>query len=130
MGVNVDELTAGPELDALVAERVMGLDPCKCDRKSPASWGYKTCSTCDRPRAQSYSTDIAAAWQVVEKLSERFMLSLDELHPKAKDGSERHGRWTARFMDTDPSRGGSWLSGECSTAPLAICRAALRAVGA
>lgn len=61
-----ETLTAGRELDALVAEKVFGTVP---------TWN--TVRTMDGPRKRlsgtvpSYSTDIAAAWQVAEDLKRR-----------------------------------------------------------
>lgn len=152
------DIPAGRELDALVAEKVMGLVPGKdfgewpehqwrrnakgeidyveqgerhggpvCDR---CEFGY--CQHCPGEREEAkahpceiepddYSTDIAAAWQVVERLltmdPERIQFSIESRYPE----------WTVN----------TWCRAEdnnvcvvAETAPLAICRAALRAVGA
>lgn len=113
----------GRELDALVAEKVMGLrvewgqdTPCPdCDEVGRYCGGRAWCSPCRAwyySAYKDYSTDIAAAWEVVERLVA---------------GGERHfvvekaGAWLVRFRE------GDWLPGE--TAPHAICLAALRAVG-
>jgi len=83
-------------LDALVATEVMGLDiPLLAD--SPV------------PPARRYSTDIAAAWEVVEELD----LSM---YPLACTVG-----WRFEF---DRNEGA-----EAETAPLAICLAALKAKG-
>ncbi len=85
-------LEAGRDLDALVAEKVMG----------------ETCLF----TAPAYSTDIAAAWQVVDKLHAlSFYLEV---------GS---AGWMARFANI------SATEASAATAPLAICLAALKAVG-
>jgi hypothetical protein len=79
----------------------------------------------------SYSTDIAAAWLVVEKLcGMAFLFSIRD--SKTYRGLE----WMVCFTIVDHEkkyRGVSLLEerkhwGEAGTAPLAICRAALKAV--
>jgi hypothetical protein len=102
---------AGRELDALVAEKVMGLQPLR--REVPPDPG----AFLDLPH---YSTDIAAAWEVVEKLTGRrdkdigFALTVNPgtigTSFSALDGTEH---WHVN----------------ASTAPLAICLAALKVVG-
>ena len=97
----------GRELDALIAEKVMGqntrgLSGC-------GSWGCG-CSSDPYPHLPKYSEDIAAAWRVVEKLDGTYEPVI-----------ERHGPgWTAWFDSNQ-----AWAD----TAPLAICLAALKAVG-
>lgn len=104
-------MNPGRELDVLVAEKAMGLEV-KSEGRYEVGPVYKT-----EPNAKGftgeesiphYSTDITAAWQVVEKMG----IYLDG-----------HGtKWVA------------WSQGhkgiEASTAPHAICLAALKAVGA
>lgn len=117
----IDAMPAGPELDQLVAELVMG-----------ATWNESFCRVCGwklvaegeagcwasncsmRPppvnRADApepYSVDIAAAWEVIEKLA---------IHLKGESGN-----WTCCMMNGNHKA-------KASTAPLAICRAALKAV--
>jgi len=106
------------ERDALVAERVMGLS------KSDARQAGLNCPTCGydgqwssganwRTLVPQYSTDIATAWQVVEKLKEKyeFQLLLD------------HGQWSFSVFRGDK------FTVYGSTVPEVICLAALRAVG-
>ena len=126
-------LEAGRELDALVAEKVMGW---KWDKGNSLQHlllgpdgaigavifhdGIADDDGIVQPLdCPHYSTDIAAAWEVVEKLR------------RANDGEylftiNDAGMWYAKFLDEhgEPvSR-----SGFCDTAPLAICRAGLLAV--
>lgn len=101
--VNYDTIAAGPELDALVIRKVM-LSP-------PREWD-KTTLNFYSAGSWSPSTNIAHAWEVVEKLPE--YLELEQL---ATGGDERE--WRAHF---------SSHTGRGATAPLAICRAALKAV--
>jgi hypothetical protein len=68
-----------------------------------------------------YTTDIAAAWLVVEKvnsLGHWFMLH------------NENGMWEAEFYHTNEIVPFHVHDATASTAPLAICRAALDAVGA
>lgn len=130
-------LPAGEALDALVAERVMHLPPeqwrsrCYVERHSfdnyefdgtdEHGWCY-TCRECVGavggkvpPR---FSTDIAAAWTVVEHLTAStggligYGFQLTDCRPGLG--------WLADFQA--PTRGNR---GPGETAPLAICRAAL-----
>jgi hypothetical protein len=71
------------------------------------------------PRLPHYSTDIAAAWTVAEKLMEsHFMLSLAVSHESG---------WGCIVWGPQGARNEIDFAG---TAPLAICCAALAAVGA
>lgn len=107
-------MEAGRELDVLVAEKVMGL------RVTTFS-GYDIATSCVivdandtiTDRVPHYSTEIAAAWQVVELFGVRHSLSLYQV-----------GRWYCNFLV-----GGKRLEACAPTAPHAICLAALRAVG-
>lgn len=102
-------MPAGRELDALIAEKVMGLKvdyefdevleprvPFLVDKYD--EWGY----------LPNYSTDIAAAWQVVERFESHCTMN------------NVHGIWECYLPD--------FAIGKDKTAPLAICRAALLAV--
>ena len=95
-------LAAGRELDALVAEKVMGWVP-GAGFANDTYW--------------SFSTDIAAAWQVIEK-----MLN-DGYGTSIADGP--HG-WSVAFGSTEKP----FADADGDTPALAICRAALAALGA
>lgn len=115
----------GPELDALVAEKVMGwkwenfgkpmLAPPEqiiqitefCDKHT----GYREVNIYIPP----YSTDISAAWQVVEKLKKDHVFSLKI----AGNGTHAH----VSFTDLDNKN-----YDPCDNIPHAICLAALKAV--
>jgi hypothetical protein len=106
------------EIDALVAEKVMGYGahtkPCRA-RKSGLG-----CACCDK--IDYYSTDIAAAFQVVEKMmgdQYDYIFRLDQLC-----GRQAPGRWWAYF-----DKGLDRFSGYGQDAPMAICLAALAALG-
>jgi len=134
-------MNAGRELDALVAEKVMGCkwgefhntpdEPGRWEdhkflvdpdgNKVAVRWKTKNLLTWDmchywpsRP-LRPYSTDIAAAWEVVEKfISEGVSIYRDDRQPSK-------GKWYALF--------GDGCGVEADTVPLAICLAALKAVG-
>jgi Phage ABA sandwich domain len=98
---DISAMVAGPQLDTLVAEKVMDR-PVKPGEIIPA-----------------YSTKIASAWQVFEKLQESY--STCELYwsktPYAQAGM--HYRFTLRPY------GYRGLEVWAESAPLVICRAAL-----
>jgi len=108
-------LAPGRELDALVAEKVMGWEY----KDAIYSWGeVLRPSQWIKPngwpvdRVSCYSTDISAAWEVVEEMG-------DCLHLK-QHGEQ--GEWEAWFCGYPNSK----AHGE--TAPETICKAALLAV--
>lgn len=114
-------MNSGRELDALVAEKVMGL---KHVFNADLTEGWIDIDTVCRS-LPSYSTDIAAAWKVVEKLqaynpfwdADGFM----EFDLSPTSGVDGERGWTCNFGD-DNTRA------YASTAPHAICLAALKAV--
>lgn len=124
------EMEAGRELNALVAEHVMGwrwlsLEPEFPEQKAlyPPDLEVDQVSWCvgDDPKelAEDYSTDIRAAMNVVEKLNRLWF----------EIGRENAGgvRWDAIFYN-DPDLKDS-VHVTADTAPLAICLAALMTVG-
>lgn len=102
------------ELDSEIAEKVFGCHPvndgdylCQCSDSSPHG----------QPGLENiheYSTDISAAWEVVEKTNDTF--SLENKHEWECD----------RFDGFKACFGGACAIAE--TAPHAICLAALKAV--
>ncbi len=125
------------ELDALIAEKVMGLTLAVSDKAwSDEDWlgsDYPTKSNVlaivtDAERGSlvpmrrvipPYSTDIAAAWLVVERMRGDFMLDLQD----------HIVYWSADFLRSRPG-GIKQVAFQAPSAPLAICLAALKAVGA
>lgn len=102
----MSDLPAGRELDALVAEKVMGDTRF---RQVPRAQWYLV--------LDHYSTDIAAAWLVVENAVGRGMpAGINVAMNWAGDPDGYVAEWAGVRELAD-------------TAPLAICRAALRAVG-
>ena len=124
-------MNAGRELDALVAEKVMGWVWMKevstiflFERTLlPPLFESKVDHSGDdafiiMPEIPDYSTDIAEAWEVVEKLKH---LAFNVHH------RYNTGVWTAYFTDGEELFAcAEDITGE---APLAICLAALKAVG-
>lgn len=135
----MSELQAGRALDALIAEKVMDEPEYWSVHFSGSHYGdFKTraeAETCakqiqgdykahvqtffDCPR---YSTSIAAAWQVVEKLGNwhgfDFCLWLK---------SDANGQWHAGWFENGYDGLKSRCSAMAEAAPLAICLAALKA---
>lgn len=104
-------MEAGRGIDLLIEEKVMGISA------KPGTIGADFKKLCIRPYGKRYSTDISAAWEVVEKMNaywhyELFMHSGD-------------GRKEASFID---SRKDKYVKAKAETAPMAICLAALKAV--
>ena len=131
---------AGKELDALVARHVMGLvwDETRC---RVCGWPIKedlaqgcTADSCSlRPAPQyradepaPFSTDIAAAWRIVEAISNNREMGYCL---RGMYGGDLM-MWGCQVVFTE-AIGGNLVYHEtwASTAPLAICLAALEAVG-
>jgi hypothetical protein len=101
------------EIDALIAEHVMG-----------HSYGVGTAVAgiwYPRPDGsiEPYSTDIAAAWQVVEKVKDTLTGFGMVWHPEKQ-------KWHVMYNYVDFNK--PYFS-EADTAPMAICLAALDAAG-
>lgn len=123
----------GRELDALVAEKVMGWAP-----NYPGGWPHPPKDEPNRKRHMAadgttvipaYSTDIAAAWEVVEKVGPLFGQRSFHLRwaPVMKDDDTP---WLASWFDINVDHDTGAAHGRGGTAPHAICLAALKAVGA
>jgi len=105
-----DDLAVGPELDVEVAEKVMGWE-----QDAPGSiWWRVGQRLIEVP---PFSTDISAAWQVVEHMRRRGRF----VQITCPVGDEI-------AVDIEGPRGETLESSWAETAPLAICRAALKAV--
>ncbi len=124
--MNTDDMKAGREMDILVAEKVMELIPCDKWTYSPmgpfAAFMNKNCdhvdgSCYDSKYPSKYSTDIAVVWQVVEHF-----MSMDQ-------GITIRGlfNWECTIMGKNTNKI-KWTEQYADTAPLAICRAALRVI--
>lgn len=111
------ELKAGRELDALVAEKVMGWESVGPLDDDPSDIiGVPPGMEC--PTVPHYSTSIEAAWKVVERLRPDFNVVLEcvsyeyncHVNPPGSSGTLNH------------------VHARAPTVPLAICLAALKAV--
>ena len=128
-------MEAGREMDALVAEKVMGLVPCQHPCHDIGNPRYQSGPCHARPDSPQlggetapYSTCISAAWEVVEKINGRYSLSI--YHAVAV--SSVMTGWTIGLAESvyPPGRKDEAVWGRAETLPLAICRAALKAVRA
>ena len=139
-------MNPGKELDALVAERVMGCDlepnePCgtslsHCPYDKSEHTRFFLTGLVSSGTPKPYSTDIGAAWEVVEKLGQ-------ERIPKRVIPGEMQkyclwlhqdidGSFVAHFSpdeSTEMSLSAGFPTGPNTTAAHAICLAALKAVG-
>ena len=116
-----DEMPAGRELDALVAEKVMG--------RETTHWtdGFGDTGVTFFAPVEPYSTDIAAAWEVVERIN---MNGYDVHIDRVKPLRSASRLWYVAFLKgprvhQKPIKGDGHDPG---CLPTAICRAALKAV--
>ena len=106
-------MTPGRELDALVAEKVMEWKVDYIPRFGAAVLVGGLSGIACPP----YSTDIGAAWEVVEKV------------PYALCLMRVDGKWRAQFWEFGKYTSRPQGEADAPTAPHAICLAALRALG-
>ena len=120
----IEKLEAGRELDVLIAEKVM----CWINFHEIVIGGqHKWCGSSSQwdglgELVPQYSSEIAAAWQVVEKLKE---LSATNIVIEMLQYSEE---WWCEVRGISNSKGESLQSAKDKTAPLVICKAALKAL--
>jgi len=138
----IDRMEAGPELDAMVAVAVFGWEWFAVERHFEPPRGYETWRSLRDPksgfyhfgdedrlasgnepiwntfgeRPPKYSTEIAAAWQVVERMKGV------SPWPYWFELSHRPKGFMCNFVGDTPH------NAYAESAPLAICKAALRAV--
>jgi len=106
--MNIDEMQAGREMDCLIAEKIF--------KWEDADWNCEVhCHTgrppnrCSYEKVLDYSTDIAAAWEVFMKFTGSSICQRNRLFEAYIDGQP----YSLTYAET---------------APLAICRAALKAL--
>lgn len=136
----------GRELDALVAEKVMGLDlEAEAKHRFEAAvrkyqgkgyHGNEQWPDDCRPEKREYfrgaerlySADMAAAWEVVEKLkADGWDIHIDSVG----FNNDIEGEWRTFFsLDNDEDTQVAHVFEDGDTAPHAICRAALAALEA
>ena len=118
-----ENMQAGPALDALIAEKIMGWT--RIPRGTHAGLRDEAWTNDDGDSAvfelPPYSINIADAWLVVEKLLDKFA-AIDVTRYKTYADCE--------IMEDDKDYGGlrPAASVEAETVPLVICLAALRSV--
>ena len=123
---DVDRMEAGDEMDEAVATLVMGISVTTLNESTCPYCGGEMyhcatrsrCSYCNEWRYTSvkeYSTDIAAAWEVLS----HFIDSMPGIHV-----SRREGEWHVQLYGGCLSR---TFEAKAATEMLAICRAALKA---
>lgn len=110
----------GRELDALIAEKVMGRQVVETDDCNGQDnlWLNQFSEYGDQLGLPNYSTDIAAAWTVVEKFKAVARIEKQFLGGNAE--------WFCELSIDIGEGSGSAIS---PSAPHAICLAALKAVG-
>jgi len=129
-------LDAGPELDALVAREVMGWDAFGHDelwhekgkRKTHVTrWGTPHAQDCTTNFLWRPSVNMASAWEVVEVLRRRFgnvsVVGIDDPDAPGLPGEHSDSTYWECIVGDDR------FYASAGTAPLAVCRAALKAVG-
>ena len=144
-------MKSGWELDALIAEKIMGWEDNTQDPKKPGMWGimdyYADGKPALVPNFPCYSSNIEYAWEVVEKLRD-MGYSIDiSAYPKNREWLEPPYEgcpapewklvptqlfYQCRVASQDPDLG-FWISivDECSAeSPAhAICLSALKVLG-
>ncbi len=134
------QLEPGRELDKIIAVQLMGYERFECEFTATPMWrspdGTEYAESETFFNFIAFSTDIAAAWQVVEKVTDLnpnyYGFELTFLGSCKDDKCEVHG------LDSEVKKWRVWffhgpenipLRREAETAPHAICLAALAAVG-
>ena len=116
------------EIDKLVAEKVFGRHVHDYTQVSAMKWRCQTCNRLDYTGQttvpHAYSTDIAAAWQVVAKM--RLFVGPTDAWPRHQMEMDK-ANWVA--WATYPNIDEAMFAVFADTAPMAICLAALKAVG-
>lgn len=130
MNYHVHDRTPERELDARIATEVMGWQVRWASEEHPVfpggDWENKLTDGPYTPPGwpvKRYSTDIAAAWLVVKKMTGADPDGLEYAFYVNYGPDE----WECGFVH--PNRYDWWVASNCETAQKAICLAALKAVG-
>jgi len=132
------EKVAGRELDALVAEKIMGFCVGDGQEVSFAKDGW-ICKCHNKftvypSNVKDYSISISAAWEVVEKVRTNWDREYGDDAPKQMKpywqivDCNEHG-WRVDIIIGSDDGDALMVQEADDTAPLAICLAALKAVG-
>jgi|ERR1041385_845440 hypothetical protein len=129
--MDVNQLEAGKQLDARVALEVLGWRHNADYNNVEAHWSLNIFEWVDASGIATnilpdFSTDISAAWKVVEKFP-----AIVIQRATSRDGT-RSGYMCSLPLEANGREGQpvKSLNAEADTAPLAICRAALAAQSA
>jgi len=142
---SVDEMAAGPRLDTLVAEKVMGLRTRRRtdipsekyeETRPPFSETYEGAiqlpSTGESVQVWTptlnYSRSIEDAWEVVDEVTKNHGVSLRLAGPEYADGWTTAQGWHATFIESDYTFTDVGEGSRADTPALAICRAAYKFV--
>ena len=110
------------ELDALVEKHIFGKDP-RCYDCPHFDEKGRMLSFCNCPEMPHRSSDLTAAWPIVDKLAERgYLVSIHD------NGNVHAARWDVRFVMETPLCGKRGMAIE-ETVPKGICIAGLAVVG-
>jgi hypothetical protein len=120
--ITYDEIMSmqpGREMDAIVAEKVMHGKLESIKTLAPEPMYYWNFSETHQPWAKDWkpSIDILSAWDVVTKLSKRYIIGVNG------DEDEWSCDITPRFQEDEEHMG--LIRSHAKTAPEAICKAAL-----
>lgn len=132
--VDIDTMPAGHEMDALVAERVMGWtrEECIIDGQSLGLWFRKPGTTGERglfSGCPHYSTDIKDAWAIVEKLRDMWTEATEGVSGFYDDFPRPFNDGVFfEYLHRCADRRWPWAF--LYVTPVNICRAALRAMEA
>lgn len=114
----MDKELEGRRLDAMVASTVMGWE-----RTERTGLRWNDSNSIPRPLPH-YSTDIAAAFLVIDKLHEQYWVGIQIPGGKRSDGDEFEVSLYSDYWEQETPR----FVAVAETIPLAICRAALTAM--
>lgn len=117
-------LEAGHTLDARIAATVMGWQDVAVDERALGKRSQGIPPGSHKQYVPYYSKDISAAWEVVEKMKERF----GDVQVLANNFTRHPGWWECSIEHA--IRDEVLACVEAETAPHAICLAALNAVEA
>ena len=120
MATKVEKLDAGRDLDALIAEKLLGQAVCRC-KMSNDTGPDGTCESCEKPRGKFYSTHPEKALGLLEILAREHGITY-------RIERTADGRGSAKFEVTLSGGRTSPANGTGSTVSVAICRAALSAM--
>lgn len=123
---NIDTIDPGPDLDRLIAEKVIGWKQSRIEPLAPGeirlgAGSVNIIGEAWESTPPEYSTDIALAWEVVDNMKDNY-----EFHIENDQGEQYE--WMVTIMSLVDGSFGNRVCAEAETAPLAICRAALKAV--